>query len=233
MIVKIDCNKLFRKSLRRINFYSILKISKIIGCRSLLNSLSIEDLFICWNLDKINNNWISYKINTNKLFCEILDLSNKRSEVYGQRTKFILPKWSWLLRLMLSDLNIYICVSTRHICCNTRKLISLEKELLNKNWFTGLRIAQSELRKINKIILWDILYNNIKLSPILLWNINQIINCILSIQVPYNFLQNIGFRSIGCAPCTRAVNPNENSRAGRWWWESFRKFGPECGLHRT
>lgn len=233
IIVKIDCNIFFRRCLRKINLYSVLKLSKIIGCNLLLNSSSIEDLFICWHLDKINNNWMSFKINTNKLFCEVLDLSGKRLEIYGKHTKFILPKWSWLLRLLISDYNIYICVNTRHICCNIRKLIGLKKKLLNKNWFTGLRVAQSELRKINKIILWDITYNNIKLSPILLWNINQIINCILNIQMPYNSLQNIGFKSIGCFPCTRAVNSNESSRSGRWWWESFEELGSECGLHKN
>ncbi len=229
----IDCSQLLRRSCKKLNLYSILRIVKIIKCKMLLNSSSVEDLLICWYLSRVNNNWISLKINTNKLFKEILYLSGKRLETYGQRTTFISPKWCWLLRLMINNLNIYFCIDSRYTCCNIRKLVGIGSMLKNENWITGIRVAQSDSRKVNKVAFWDIIYNNIKLNPLLLWNINQIINCIASSQLSYNSLQNIGFKSIGCVPCTRAIKKNERLRTGRWWWESSKKTKSECGLHKV
>ncbi|PIM95634.1 Phosphoadenosine phosphosulfate reductase [Candidatus Hodgkinia cicadicola] len=232
MIIKIDCNQLLRRSCKKLNLCSVLKIGEFNKCKLLLNSSSIEDLLIYWYLSKINNNWTSIKINTNKLFEEVLSLSGMRLGIFGQKNKVISPKWCWLLRLMVCNHNIYICINTRLACCNIRKLVGLKEILSNKSWITGVRVAQSEFRKVNKTILWDTMHNSIKLSPILLWNINQIINCIVCNQLSYNSIQNIGFSSIGCSPCTRSIKHNEHSRSGRWWWESFNKTSSECGLHR-
>ncbi len=87
MIIKIDCNQLLRRSCKKLNLCSVLKIGEFNKCKLLLNSSSIEDLLIYWYLIKINNNWTSIKINTNKLFEEVLSLSGMRLEIFGQKTK--------------------------------------------------------------------------------------------------------------------------------------------------
>ncbi len=110
-----------------------------------------------------------------------------------------------------------------------RKVEPLKRALAgNDIWITGLRAEQSANRSEMKRIEWDEANQIIKYNPLMDWTFDQMIAYIHEYKIPYNPLHDQGFVSIGCAPCTRAIMPGEDARAGRWWWEDSKK---ECGLH--
>ena len=123
----------------------------------------------------------------------------------------------------------YKSVSQRQQCCQIRKVEPLQRALAGKkSWITGLRREQSQARQTLASESWDDANGLIKINPLLEWTSDDVWAYIKINDVPYNALHDRGYPSIGCAPCTRAVQPGEDSRAGRWWWESSTK---ECGLH--
>jgi phosphoadenosine phosphosulfate reductase len=124
----------------------------------------------------------------------------------------------------------YKSVSQRQQCCHIRKVEPLRRALAGKkSWITGLRREQSAARQALELEGWDDANGLIKINPLLEWTSDDVWAYIKIHDVPYNKLHDRGYPSIGCAPCTRAVKPGEDSRAGRWWWESSSK---ECGLHQ-
>jgi phosphoadenosine phosphosulfate reductase len=124
----------------------------------------------------------------------------------------------------------YRSVAQRQQCCQIRKVQPLQRALAGKqSWVTGLRREQSQARHSLQIEGWDDANGLIKINPLLEWTEGEVWAYIREHSVPYNALHDRGYPSIGCAPCTRAVEPGEDSRAGRWWWESSSK---ECGLHQ-
>ena len=124
----------------------------------------------------------------------------------------------------------YDAVELRHGCCGVRKLEPLKRELAGKRaWLTGLRRQQSATRKDLEVSTWDEGYGVQKFNPMLDWTTEQVWAYIKDHRVPYNRLHDKGYTSIGCAPCTRAVGPGEDPRAGRWWWEM--DSVKECGIH--
>lgn len=96
-------------------------------------------------------------------------------------------------------------------------------------WVTGLRRGQAVTRDTIEKIEWDEDNGLLKLNPLADWSEKQVWNYIHENHIPYNSLHDQGYPSIGCAPCTRAVKPGEDLRAGRWWWETPQQ--KECGLH--
>lgn len=98
----------------------------------------------------------------------------------------------------------------------------------NKVWITGLRAEQSPNRQTMQLLEWDEGNQILKYNPLLHWTMEDMLKYIKEESIPYNTLHDKGFVSIGCAPCTRAIMPGEDARAGRWWWEASQK---ECGLH--
>jgi phosphoadenosine phosphosulfate reductase len=126
--------------------------------------------------------------------------------------------------------SFYESVENRKSCCFIRKVEPLKRALAgNAIWITGLRGEHSPDRKDLPIIEWDESNGIIKYHPLLHWTTKEVIQYITEQHVPYNPLHDKGFVSIGCAPCTRAIKPGEDFRAGRWWWEDADK--KECGLH--
>jgi phosphoadenosine phosphosulfate reductase len=124
----------------------------------------------------------------------------------------------------------YQSVELRKACCHIRKVLPLKKALQGKSvWITGLRAEHSPTRKNMAAFEWDDAHQVIKYHPLLYWTTQQVREHIRVYDVPYNPLHDTGFVSIGCAPCTRAIRPGEDFRAGRWWWEEDKK--KECGLH--
>jgi phosphoadenosine phosphosulfate reductase len=124
----------------------------------------------------------------------------------------------------------YKSISQRRQCCHIRKVEPLRRALAGKkSWITGLRREQSPARQALDLEGWDDANGLIKINPLLEWTGDDVWAYIKVHDVPYNALHDRGYPSIGCAPCTRAVKPGEDSRAGRWWWESSSK---ECGLHQ-
>jgi phosphoadenosine phosphosulfate reductase len=121
-------------------------------------------------------------------------------------------------------------VELRKECCAIRKVQPLKRALADaQSWMTGLRRDQSVTRTDTPAIEWDEGNAMVKMNPIIEWSNDDVWAYIKTNKIPYNKLHDKGFPSIGCAPCTRAIKPGEDIRAGRWWWENpeFK----ECGLH--
>jgi phosphoadenosine phosphosulfate reductase len=124
----------------------------------------------------------------------------------------------------------YQSVAQRKECCHIRKVEPLGRALEGKRaWVTGLRREQSATREKLDLHTWDDANGLEKFSPLLEWSADEVWTYVLSNDVPYNELHDQGYPSIGCAPCTRAVDPGDEVRSGRWWWESSNS--KECGLH--
>lgn len=172
-----------------------------------------------------------FSLDTGRLFPETLDLLSRTESKYKTRIKVYYPETASVEKLV-EDIGINgFCesVENRKSCCFVRKVEPLKRALAgNTVWVTGLRAEQSANRSEMKRIEWDEANQIIKYNPLLDWTFDQMIAYIEEHKIPYNPLHDQGFISIGCAPCTRAILPGEDARAGRWWWEDSKK---ECGLH--
>ena len=125
----------------------------------------------------------------------------------------------------------YNSVSQRKACCKARKTETLQRVLSTLDvWICGLRSEQSVTRSDMKLIEWDARHGLIKVNPLIQWTEKEVWEYIRANNVPYNPLHDKGFPSIGCQPCTRAIQAGDDIRSGRWWWESPEH--KECGLHR-
>jgi phosphoadenosine phosphosulfate reductase len=124
----------------------------------------------------------------------------------------------------------YESIEMRKLCCNVRKVGPLKRALSKLDaWITGLRREQSVTRTEVLKVENDAAFNLVKFNPLADWSKEDVWNYIKENDVPYNALHDKNYPSIGCAPCTRAVQEGEDVRAGRWWWETPEQ--KECGLH--
>lgn len=173
-----------------------------------------------------------FTIDTGRLPEETHQLLARLEARYGQRIRLIYPD-SQNLQALVSDQGVngfQKSVSARLSCCETRKVEPFKRGIAGFNaWVTGVRHEQSPLRAQGAAEVWDAQYGLYKLSPLLDWTEEQVWQYIHARQLPYNALHDRQYPSIGCAPCTRAVKPGEDRRAGRWWWEESQVR--ECGLH--
>jgi phosphoadenosine phosphosulfate reductase len=172
-----------------------------------------------------------FTLDTGRLFPETLDLIARTESRYKTRIKVYYPERESVENLVGSiGINgFYESIENRKSCCQVRKVEPLKRALFSKSvWITGLRAEQSANRGAMHKIEWDEANQIIKYNPLLDWSYEQMIAYIKENNIPYNPLHDKNFISIGCAPCTRAIQPGENPRAGRWWWEESKK---ECGLH--
>ncbi|HSF56376.1 MAG TPA: phosphoadenylyl-sulfate reductase [Algoriphagus sp.] len=194
-------------------------------------SLGQEDQVITQLIASQNLPIQIFSLDTGRLFPETLELLSRTEAKYKRRIKVYYPETSSVERLV-SEIGIngfYESVENRKSCCFVRKVEPLKRALAgNEIWITGLRAEQSANRSDMKRIEWDESNQIIKYNPLLDWTFDQMIAYINEHRIPYNPLHDQGFISIGCAPCTRAIMPGEDARAGRWWWEDSKK---ECGLH--
>lgn len=127
--------------------------------------------------------------------------------------------------------SFYQSVEMRKSCCNIRKVEPLKRALQNNAvWITGLRAEHSPNRDTLEQLEWDATNQIFKYHPLLHWSNEEVKQYIKQYNIPFNILHEQGYVSIGCEPCTRAIKPGEDFRAGRWWWEDNSK--KECGLHR-
>jgi phosphoadenosine phosphosulfate reductase len=175
-----------------------------------------------------------FTLETGRLFPETYYVWNRTMEIYGQPIYAYYPN-SELLEQMVNakgPSSFYESVENRKECCGIRKVEPLNRALAgNKCWITGIRAEQSANRQFLDDVEWDDQHQLIKFHPIYNWTLDEVKEYIKQYNIPYNTLHDRGFPSIGCAPCTRAVQPGEDFRAGRWWWEDQSK--KECGLHEA
>lgn len=127
--------------------------------------------------------------------------------------------------------SFYASIDARRQCCGIRKVEPLKRALSTANaWITGMRQEQSPTRTAIGLFEYDLLNGELlKINPLKDWSTDDLWAFIRENDIPYNPLHDKGFASIGCAPCTRAIQPGESERAGRWWWEN--PEDKECGLH--
>ncbi|MBV9344449.1 MAG: phosphoadenylyl-sulfate reductase [Gammaproteobacteria bacterium] len=173
-----------------------------------------------------------FTLDTGRLPEETHDLLEQLQTRYQQRIRVIYPEAGPVERLVaFQGVNGFRgSVPARLGCCQVRKLQPFRKAIAGFSaWITGVRRAQSAERSRMDSVEWDGQHGLYKISPLLDWSEADVWTYIRSRGLPYNSLHDQGYPSIGCAPCTRAILPGEDLRAGRWWWE---RSGPrECGLH--
>ncbi|TDE45363.1 phosphoadenylyl-sulfate reductase [Flavobacterium rhamnosiphilum] len=173
-----------------------------------------------------------FTLDTGRLFQETYDVFHKTLKKYKKHIEVYFPEASAVENLLnqKGPNSFYESVENRKECCFIRKVAPLTKALKgNEIWITGLRAEQSENRNDLAVFEYDTNFKLIKFNPLLKWTLEEVQKYIDDNNVPQNALHKKGFISIGCAPCTRAIAPGEDIRAGRWWWESSHK---ECGLHQ-
>ncbi len=173
-----------------------------------------------------------FSLDTGRLPAETYDLIARTERHYGRRLEIFYPERSSVETLVgAHGINgFYDSVEARKACCHARKVEPLKRALEGrKAWVTGLRAAQSPTREALKPVTFDKTFDLLKINPLADWTEHDIWIYLHEKQVPYNALHDRDYPSIGCAPCTRAVLPGEDIRAGRWWWES--PATKECGLH--
>jgi phosphoadenosine phosphosulfate reductase len=185
--------------------------------------------------DLICSNGLPVKIvtlDTGRLFEETYKVFNRTMEKYNINIKTYHPSGKEVGGLLekKGPFSFFESIENRKECCFIRKVVPLKEALAgNKVWITGLRAEQSENRQSLDPLQWDKGFNLIKYNPLHDWTLDMVKQHIKEHKVPYNVLHDKGFVSIGCAPCTRAIQTGEDFRAGRWWWENNSK--KECGLH--
>ncbi len=202
------------------------------GQVSFSSSLGYEDQVIT---DMILANSLPVRIftlDTGRLFEETYKTLQRTNKRYDTRLEVVFPKHEAIENLLngKGPYSFYESVENRKECCFIRKVEPLNRALEGvKIWVTGIRASQSGNRQTMAPIEWDEAHQLFKFHPIIDWEFGQVKEYVKGNNVPYNPLHEKGFVSIGCAPCTRAIQEGEDFRAGRWWWEDESK--KECGLH--
>jgi phosphoadenosine phosphosulfate reductase len=195
-------------------------------------SMGAEDQAIMHMIAGIDRQAKVFTLDTGRLFPETYDLIDITSKKYGIPIQVFFPDTKQVEEMVnKKGVNLfYESVENRKLCCHIRKIEPLKRAFSGLDaWICGLRREQSITRNDLHMFEWDNKFGLIKINPLINWTEEQLWDFIERNNIPYNRLHNQGFPSIGCQPCTRAVEPGENVRAGRWWWENPET--KECGLH--
>ncbi len=173
-----------------------------------------------------------FTLDTGRLFPEVLETVELSELRFRIRIRLVTPDASEVEELVARDgvFGFRHAIENRKSCCEIRKVRPLNRALDGaQGWITGLRREHSDARADVPLAVWDAERGLTKVNPVADWSTDMLMDYIAANNIPVNPLHQRGFVSIGCAPCTRAIQPGENPRAGRWWWENEEK--KECGLH--
>ncbi|RCR66107.1 phosphoadenylyl-sulfate reductase [Larkinella punicea] len=173
-----------------------------------------------------------FSLDTGRMFNETYQVWQKTNSRYDTKIEAYFPKGESVEKLLneKGPFSFYESVENRKECCFIRKVEPLNRALKgNKIWVTGIRAEQSQNRQTMTQLEADDAHQLIKFHPLMNWSFDEVKAYVRQNNVPYNPLHDRGFVSIGCQPCTRAIQEGEDFRAGRWWWEDNSK--KECGLH--
>ncbi len=208
-------------------------LSEYKGKIALSSSLSIEDQVLTDLIVKIDKSARIFTLDTGRLFPETYSLIEKTNMRYDIKLEVKFPDFQKVEELVKKEgINLfYNGIEQRKACCYVRKIEPLKRAFEGLDvWICGLRREQSVTRQNVQLVEWDEANGLIKLNPLIDFTEQQVWDYIKTNSVPYNKLHDKGFPSIGCQPCTRAIQPGEDIRAGRWWWENPEQ--KECGLHK-
>jgi len=200
---------------------------------TLASSFGAEDVVLIDMLAKATDTPRVFFLDTGRLHQETYDVVDRIRNRYGIEIETYTPNTNAAQSLLRTKgpNSFYESIDNRKECCHIRKVEPLSRALSNVDaWITGLRRSQSVTRSELPIVDIDNSHGGVlKINPLANWPEEAVWSYIKTNDVPYNTLHDIGFPSIGCAPCTRAIEAGEDVRAGRWWWESPEH--KECGLH--
>jgi phosphoadenosine phosphosulfate reductase len=178
-------------------------------------------------------NFRVFTLDTGRLNEETYEVMEQIREKYGIAIESQFPEREAVEKLEMEKglYSFRLSIENRKECCNIRKVVPLNRMLTALDaWITGLRREQAVTRTDTPKVEIDVPRKGlVKINPLIEWSSNQVWDYIKMNNVPYNKLHDLGYPSIGCSPCTRAVKPGEDIRAGRWWWETPDQ--KECGLH--
>jgi phosphoadenosine phosphosulfate reductase len=204
------------------------------GPVSLACSFSLEDVAIIHIAHEAGLKLGVFALDTGRLNEETYEVADALVERYRLSIDWYFPKHGEVEKLERAEglFSFRESLDKRHACCAIRKVEPLGRALAGlSGWVTGMRREQSVTRGDLKAIELDSLNGGIlKINPLIDWSEEQLLAYTEEHRLPKNRLYGQGYRSIGCAPCTRSVQPGEDARAGRWWWENPEH--KECGLHR-
>lgn len=199
----------------------------------LSTSLGLEDQVLADMIARAQLPITLFTLDTGRLFQETYDVLELTRQRYKLPIQVYFPETDRVQHFVNENgpNSFYLSIENRKACCFIRKVEPLQRALKGASvWITGLRASQNKHRSQMHFAEWDATHNVLKVNPLMDWTDAQVQEYITSHHVPVNTLHARGYPSIGCAPCTRAVEPGEDPRAGRWWWEIDKK---ECGLHTT
>ncbi len=200
---------------------------------TLASSFSIEDQALTHMIAGLERSVRIFTLDTGRHFQETYDVMQRTIEKYGIIYEVYAPNADEIAELIsVEGPNLFFnSIEARKRCCEIRKVRPLRKALSSVDaWICGLRRDQSVTRNTLELIEWDQTFGIYKINPLHTWSEEMVWEYIRGNEIPYNTLYDKGYRSIGCAPCTRPVGQNADIRSGRWWWESPEH--KECGLHR-
>ncbi len=199
---------------------------------ALASSLAAEDMVLTHAIYDTGLDLEVFTLDTGRLHAETLGVLDAVRERYGREVTVYRP--------VAADVDAHVAahgayafyesVELRKACCQIRKVEPLKRALAGRGaWITGQRRAQSTTRGELLLEEDDKTFGLVKFNPLAEWSEEDVWSAIRALGIPYNPLHDQGYPSIGCEPCTRAIRPGEDLRAGRWWWES--SDSKECGLH--
>jgi phosphoadenosine phosphosulfate reductase len=195
-------------------------------------SLGLEDQAVLHAIATTGLDISVFTLDTGRHFPETIDTLAASVRRYGVAIDVLVPAAADAEETVARDgiLGFRTSIDARKACCNARKVLPLRRGLRGSAaWITGLRRGQSAGRADVAFAEPDAEHSLLKINPLADWSLERLQHYIAEHEIPVNPLHTRGFPSIGCQPCTRAIRPGEDIRAGRWWWE--RQDGRECGLH--
>lgn len=196
-------------------------------------SLGVEDQVLTHMIAEAGLPVNIFTLDTGRMFQETYDLLELTQQKYKIKINTYHPDAAEVERMVNEKgINLfYESIENRKLCCHVRKILPLQRALKGmKAWITGLRRDQALSRLNTGLVEWDDANQMIKINPLIEWSVEEVRNFIKEYNIPYNPLHDKSYPSIGCFPCTRAVEPGGDIRSGRWWWEIPEH--KECGLHR-
>jgi phosphoadenosine phosphosulfate reductase len=198
------------------------------------SSFSVEDCVVIDLVHKASGgNARVFALDTGRLHDETYLTAERVRMKYGIEIQWMFPRREAVEQLVrIKGLYSFRdSLDNRHECCGVRKVEPLGRALAELDaWFTGLRREQSVTRTDGAEVEIDAAHGGMtKVNPLIAWTMDQVRAYAKANAVPVHPLHDKGYPSIGCAPCTRAIQPGEHPRAGRWWWED--PENKECGIH--
>lgn len=195
-------------------------------------SFGIEDQVLTHKIFSNNLDIKVVTLDTGRLFPETYEVFSQTVIKYKKTIHTYFPDYLSVEKLVTEKgpFSFFESVEDRKECCRIRKVVPLNRALFGmKVWISGIRADQSDNRSNMESLEYDEDKKLFKYYPIFSWTYQDVKNYVKENSIPYNSLHDKGFVSIGCEPCTRAIEPGEDFRAGRWWWE--KDGAKECGCH--